>query len=80
MDGQTRGAGPSFWLLVPRGTMFVKVVDTTLTLEVKDAIQFFCHTENKPSASFSYRPLFRLKSPTCLELFLDFLQSVQQKC
>jgi hypothetical protein len=41
MDGQRRGAGPSFWLLVPRGTMFVKAVDTTLTLEVKDAIQFF---------------------------------------
>lgn len=38
MDGQTRGAGASYWLLVPvpRGMMFVKTVDATL--EVKDTI------------------------------------------
>lgn len=38
MDGQTRGAGASYWLLVPvpRGMMFVKTVDATL--EVKDKI------------------------------------------
>lgn len=40
MDGQTRGAGASYWLLVPvpRGMLFVKTVDATLTLEVKDQI------------------------------------------
>lgn len=38
MDGQTRGAGASYWLLVPvpRGMMFVKTVDATL--EVKEKI------------------------------------------